>query len=134
MGKWLFPIIDADNVNHVVVFLTGYGVSKGWRGRRWPLQRSTCSHATVTAITTLLCYLLTCSVAAIPAGMGAAVYFCWPSPEPQWQLLGMLYNEKPSSIWRVRMNGWASCRCASELVCLCDAFIRSKRLDIQGKA
>lgn len=36
-----------------------------------------------------------------PEGMGAAVYFAWPGPEPSWQLLGYISNQKPSAIFKV---------------------------------
>lgn len=38
---------------------------------------------------------------AIPEGFAAAVYLCWPKPEPSWYLLGFFGNEKPSVIFRI---------------------------------
>ncbi|TPX61612.1 hypothetical protein PhCBS80983_g01007 [Powellomyces hirtus] len=45
-------------------------------------------------------------VQAFPPGYAATVHFLWPSPNtnPQWQLLGMLSNEKPSAIFRLGGN------------------------------
>ena len=34
-------------------------------------------------------------------GFGGAIYLCWPFPEPSWQLLGFLSNDKPSAIFRI---------------------------------
>jgi len=63
--KFLITIPDADNINHVVVFLTG--------------------------------------AIAFPAGFAGLVYFSWPDPNgpPNWQLLGIISNEKPSSIFKI---------------------------------
>ncbi|XP_024912067.1 protein Hikeshi [Cynoglossus semilaevis] len=40
-----------------------------------------------------------------PAGMGGAVYFCFPNPGggdgPVWQLLGFITNDKPSAIFKI---------------------------------
>lgn len=38
-----------------------------------------------------------------PAGMGGAVYFCFPDPSvgQVWQLLGFITNEKPSAIFKI---------------------------------
>ncbi|KAI9023692.1 hypothetical protein CLU79DRAFT_747760 [Phycomyces nitens] len=36
-------------------------------------------------------------------GFGATVHLQWPNTD--WQLLGMLSNEKPSAIFRIRKNG-----------------------------
>ncbi|KAI8822576.1 uncharacterized protein EV422DRAFT_524534 [Fimicolochytrium jonesii] len=45
-------------------------------------------------------------VQAFPPGFAATVHFLWPSPSaaPQWQLLGMLSNEKPSAIFKLGGN------------------------------
>eukprot|EP01135_Chromosphaera_perkinsii_P010199 Nk52_evm65s2039 gene=Nk52_evmTU65s2039 len=43
-------------------------------------------------------------VTPFPMGMGASVYFCYKDPsgtEMDWQLLGVLSNDKPSAIFRV---------------------------------
>ncbi|ESO04809.1 hypothetical protein HELRODRAFT_78723 [Helobdella robusta] len=62
--QFVFNIPDADNVNHIVVFLTG--------------------------------------LIAFPPGTGGAVYFSWPSQDgPAWVLLGHIFNEKPSAIFKV---------------------------------
>ncbi|XP_066932665.1 protein Hikeshi-like [Clytia hemisphaerica] len=37
----------------------------------------------------------------IPQGFAAAVYLCWPKPQPAWYLLGFLGNEKPSVIFKI---------------------------------
>uniref|UniRef100_A0A224XX74 Uncharacterized protein n=1 Tax=Panstrongylus lignarius TaxID=156445 RepID=A0A224XX74_9HEMI len=63
--EFLITIPDADNINHIVVFLTGN--------------------------------------IAFPDGYAGLVYFSWPDPDapPNWQLLGILSNEKPSSIFKI---------------------------------
>ncbi|KAI9099293.1 hypothetical protein DFS34DRAFT_617070 [Phlyctochytrium arcticum] len=42
-------------------------------------------------------------VQPFPPGYAATVHFLWPRPDvpPQWQLLGMLSNEKPSAIFKL---------------------------------
>uniref|UniRef100_A0A023F2X1 Uncharacterized protein n=1 Tax=Triatoma infestans TaxID=30076 RepID=A0A023F2X1_TRIIF len=63
--QFLITIPDADNINHIVVFLTGN--------------------------------------VAFPDGYAGLVYFSWPDPNapPNWQLLGILSNTKPSSIFKI---------------------------------
>jgi hypothetical protein len=71
-------IQDADSVNHVVVFLTG---AVPFPEGSWDTLGSGCC-----------------------AGMGGAVYFCWPQPGGAgqvWQLLGVISNVKPSAIFRI---------------------------------
>uniref|UniRef100_A0A0P4W0K5 Uncharacterized protein n=1 Tax=Rhodnius neglectus TaxID=72488 RepID=A0A0P4W0K5_9HEMI len=64
-NQFLITIPEADNINHIVVFLTGN--------------------------------------IAFPDGYAGLVYFSWPDPDapPNWQLLGTLSNEKPSSIFKI---------------------------------
>ncbi|CAH1390459.1 unnamed protein product [Nezara viridula] len=40
---------------------------------------------------------------AFPDGYAGLVYFSWPDPAapPNWQLLGIISNEKPSSIYKI---------------------------------
>ncbi|BES99867.1 protein OPI10 homolog [Nesidiocoris tenuis] len=63
--QFLVTIEDADNINHVVVFLTGN--------------------------------------VPFPDGFSGLVYFSWPDPNapPNWQLLGVISNDKPSCIFKI---------------------------------
>ncbi|KAK9510464.1 hypothetical protein O3M35_005247 [Rhynocoris fuscipes] len=67
--QFLITIPEADNIHHIVVFLTGnIAFPDGF------------------------------------AGLGNfTVYFSWPDPNapPNWQLLGIISNEKPSSIYKI---------------------------------
>eukprot|EP00116_Pleurobrachia_bachei_P011334 sb/3471596/ len=42
-----------------------------------------------------------------PDGYGGAIYFNWPNPEPVWQYLGYITNEKPSAIFKVSKGSTA---------------------------
>uniref|UniRef100_A0A0A9Z3I4 Protein OPI10 n=2 Tax=Lygus hesperus TaxID=30085 RepID=A0A0A9Z3I4_LYGHE len=63
--QFLITIPEADNINHVVVFLTGN--------------------------------------VPFPDGLSGLVYFSWPDPNapPNWQLLGVISNDKPSCIFKI---------------------------------
>ncbi len=39
---------------------------------------------------------------------GASVYLCTSNPEPSWQYLGFISNEKPSAIFKVKMDSGPS--------------------------
>ncbi|KAJ3224225.1 hypothetical protein HK099_000086 [Clydaea vesicula] len=41
--------------------------------------------------------------APFPAGFGATVHFKWPT-SPNWQLLGVLMNEKPSAVFKLKQQ------------------------------
>lgn len=41
-------------------------------------------------------------VAPFDEGYGASIFLGWSHPEPSWQLLGFLTNDKPSAIFRIQ--------------------------------
>ena len=63
VNKFVFPLVEPQLINHLVVLLTGVQ----------PLDPST----------------------------GCSVYLCWANPEPCWQYLGFICNEKPSAIFKI---------------------------------
>ncbi|KAH7882904.1 DUF775-domain-containing protein [Phlebopus sp. FC_14] len=77
----LFEIPAAEKVNHICVFLLGTGMLG-------PL------------ILTRIIYNL--HKVPFPEGYGATVHFFWPGKGSQ--VLGMLSNDKPSAIFRLRSN------------------------------
>jgi len=62
-NKYVFELPQAQDINHIVVFLTG--------------------------------------TMPFPDGFAATVHFYWPQPTPNWKLLGMLSNDKPSAIFKL---------------------------------
>lgn len=63
-NKFVFPLLEPQLVNHVVVLLLG--------------------------------------TVPLDPGFGAAVYLCSGAPEPSWQYLGFISNEKPSAIFKLK--------------------------------
>lgn len=74
-------IPDADNINHIVVFLTGI----------MPFPEGTAGQGNFHYVWSIFVKLL------------YLVYFSWPDPNapPNWQCLGFISNQKPSVIFKV---------------------------------
>ncbi|XP_015122223.1 protein OPI10 homolog isoform X2 [Diachasma alloeum] len=126
-NQFLITVPDADNVNHVVVFLTGsipFPEGTGGAGLWWG-----------TLLVTPVKYIKTgCCRCPTPAGLSLSinnevdqlamamtlsildlcnlesrknhplpVYFSWPDPDapPNWQFLGYISNLKPSAIFKI---------------------------------
>lgn len=95
-NQFLITIPDADNINHIVVFLTGtvsFPDGMGGAGKTedninyfciWTIEISSFFHIEIDLL------LFT-------------VYFSWPDPNapPNWQFLGYISNSKPSAIFKI---------------------------------
>ncbi|CAL7942732.1 unnamed protein product [Xylocopa violacea] len=89
-NQFLITVPDADNINHIVVFLTGtipFPDGTGGAGR--------CYNILITLMLMYLRYFLYLFI--LP------VYFSWPDPTapPNWQFLGYISNAKPSAIFKI---------------------------------
>lgn len=90
--KFLITIPNADNINHLVVFMTGAcPLPEGTAGAGWSC-------------------LWPCALVYLPIIFPSVVYFSFPDPlaPPTWNYLGYISNQKPSAIFKItklkRMN------------------------------
>lgn len=77
----LTTILDANNINHIVIFLTGaLPLPEGMAGLG--------NYLIFKVFSCVICFI---------------VYFSWPDPNapPNWQLLGHISNAKPSAIFKI---------------------------------
>lgn len=82
-SKLLINIADADNLNYLVIFLTGV----------IPLPLGTAAGKFEPQF----------SVSPVAKDSFPGVYFSWPDPNspPKWQYLGHISNSKPSAIFKI---------------------------------
>lgn len=94
--QFMITVPEADNINHLVVFLTGavpFPDGFGGSGKKnvvYLLNIFKMKNYMVQTHAHNVCH-------------PHSVYFSWPNPNapPEWQLLGFLTNAKPSSIYKI---------------------------------
>jgi protein Hikeshi len=107
---FLLNIPNADAINHIVVFLTGQQMfPDGLGGGGGSSSYSTYFFLSCSRSPRSSRVLAAASSSSTSySRLTFAVYFGWPGQggETNWQLLGLISNEKPSSIFRVtRLKG-----------------------------